>query len=477
MKSLSEHHSLKQIPVGRLFPHPDNPRKDLGDLSELTESIRQNGLLQNLTVTPAEYVDGVEIPDDGKQYYVVVIGHRRLAAAKLAGLETVPCADVDMDRRQQLATMIMENVQRTDLTPYEQAIGFEQMSMLGCTVEEISEKSGFSPTTVRRRLKMAELDHKLLQEVSNDEERQITLADFDELAEVQDVALRNEALKQIGTRDFRLAVQKAKTVEDVNANLPALNEWLKEHGCVNIERQEAWTSKYESFHAPGGKYYGYIYVNKLGETGNKLPTEEEIDGRKLLYTFDGQILSFYVVKPKAPKELKDPEQLAREKLARERKKEIKALSALHYGLRSEFIKNLKVTPKNREAVIMGGVIACLNYCHSYSTNHVNEVDELLGVDKYEHGADKITAGIGKLIDGLHDQELLQAVYAMFKDNEENWFASNMETAGCLPFYEKRYGNAELMLLYNWLMTLGYEMSTEEWDLMTGTHELYGKEKK
>lgn len=62
------------LPVSKLFPHPDNPRKDNGDLTELAESIKANGVLQNLTVVPKE---------DGS--YTVIIGHRRLAAAKLAG--------------------------------------------------------------------------------------------------------------------------------------------------------------------------------------------------------------------------------------------------------------------------------------------------------------------------------------------------------------------------------------------------------
>ena len=54
---------LELLPVSRLLPHPDNPRKDLGDLSELTESVRTQGILQNLTVVPADLVPFVQIPD------------------------------------------------------------------------------------------------------------------------------------------------------------------------------------------------------------------------------------------------------------------------------------------------------------------------------------------------------------------------------------------------------------------------------
>jgi ParB family chromosome partitioning protein len=85
---------LTQIKTADIYPHKDNPREDIGDIAELAGSIKANGVLQNLTVVPMT---------DGK--YTVVIGHRRLAAAKLAGLETVPCIVSDMDEIQQIRTM------------------------------------------------------------------------------------------------------------------------------------------------------------------------------------------------------------------------------------------------------------------------------------------------------------------------------------------------------------------------------------
>lgn len=101
---------ITNIDVTKLKEHPDNPRKNIGDVTELAESIKARGILQNLTVVPAE--NGM---------YTVIIGHRRLAAAKQAGLTEVPCAVVDMDYKTQLSTMLLENMQRSDLTVYEQA--------------------------------------------------------------------------------------------------------------------------------------------------------------------------------------------------------------------------------------------------------------------------------------------------------------------------------------------------------------------
>ena len=93
---------LIEIDVDKLFPHPDNPRRDLGDLTELTESIRERGIFQNLTVVRHPFTDNEE--------YTVVIGHRRLEAAKRAGLKTVPCRVTYMTEREMMATMLLENM-------------------------------------------------------------------------------------------------------------------------------------------------------------------------------------------------------------------------------------------------------------------------------------------------------------------------------------------------------------------------------
>ena len=120
------------VPVDQIEPHPDNPRKDVGDVTELAESIKKNGIFQNLTIlrTPNE---------NGKS--TVIIGHRRLAAAKLAGLKKVPCAVVEMDEDTQFSTMLLENMQRSDLTVLEQADGIQQLQMRGFSLDEIRQKT------------------------------------------------------------------------------------------------------------------------------------------------------------------------------------------------------------------------------------------------------------------------------------------------------------------------------------------------
>lgn len=98
---------IRMIPIGKLWPHPENPRKDLGDLTELAESIRVNGILQNLTVVPWFSELTWQPCDDPKAQeemgYRVVIGHRRLAAAKQAGLKELPCVIRQMYHDEQVA--------------------------------------------------------------------------------------------------------------------------------------------------------------------------------------------------------------------------------------------------------------------------------------------------------------------------------------------------------------------------------------
>ena len=174
---------IVNININQIYPHPENPRKDIGDITELSESIKKNGIMQNLTVIPGHYRTHAEWAALEKAYrvnpteelrnkmnkkwyddgYTLIIGHRRCAAAKAAGLTELPCRVIEgMSRKEQISTMLEENMQRNDLTIYEQAQGFQLMLDLGETEETISQKTGFSRTTVRHRLNLARLNQEEL---------------------------------------------------------------------------------------------------------------------------------------------------------------------------------------------------------------------------------------------------------------------------------------------------------------------------
>lgn len=119
--------SIVDIPVSQLTPNPHNPRRDVGDVRELADSIRAQGIKQELLVTPSG-------DRDGRPMYRVVIGHRRLAAAKIAGLDMVPCRVEGMTAREERELMLVENTQRVDLTPLEEADGYQGLLDLGAGV-------------------------------------------------------------------------------------------------------------------------------------------------------------------------------------------------------------------------------------------------------------------------------------------------------------------------------------------------------
>lgn len=197
---------LVNIPIDHLHPHHRNPRKNLGDLSELADSIKAKGVLQNLTVVPMVLVDPDATITMGDDHYVVLIGHRRMAAAKLAGLTELPCAIVDMDEREQVQTMLVENMQRSDLTVYEEAKGFQMMLDLGDTIETVAEKTGFSQSTVRSRVKLADLDEAKFKKAC---ERGATLFEFAEIGKIESLEVRNELMGKMGTDNFKSALKSA----------------------------------------------------------------------------------------------------------------------------------------------------------------------------------------------------------------------------------------------------------------------------
>ena len=197
---------IVKIAVENIYQHPDNPRKDLGDLSELSESIKKKGVMQNLTVIPGHWDEKMEWHEEG---YTLIIGHRRCAAAKLAGVKELPCRIVeDMSKKDQVSTMLEENMQRNDLTIWEQANGFQLMLDLGDTEAQIAEKTGFSKTTIRHRLNIAKLNQKELQKKEKDENFQLSLKDLYELEKIEDVKTRDMVLK--AATDSRDLVWKEK---------------------------------------------------------------------------------------------------------------------------------------------------------------------------------------------------------------------------------------------------------------------------
>ena len=229
--------TIQMLPVAELKAHPQNPRRDLGDLTELADSIRENGVLQNLTVVPwLGEVTGQPTGD-----YKGIIGHRRLAAAKQAGLTEVPCVVTMMTPAEQVKTMLMENMQRSDLTPLEQADGFQMMLDLGVTLDEVVQESGFSESTVRRRLKLRELDRQTLEDKLT---QGATLMDLIKLEQLTDEKARNKVLATIGTNNFEYALNQALAEQQRKLNKPLWIELMNSF-AQQIPSEENNSRKWE----------------------------------------------------------------------------------------------------------------------------------------------------------------------------------------------------------------------------------------
>lgn len=234
------------IPVRDLHPHPKNPRKNLGDLEELTESIKKNGIMQNLTVIPGFYRANGEWFNTEAEY-TVIIGHRRLEAAKLAGLTEVPCRIYEnLSENDQITTMLEENMQRNDLTIMEQAQSFQLCLDLGETVDTLSEKTGFKKTTIYHRLNIAKLDQKVLKEKEEDEGFQLTLTDLIELEKIEDIETRNRILDHARTsNDLRFQAQQAAKEEIMNKREKQWREYLEDSLADEGEQSMKWSGRYE----------------------------------------------------------------------------------------------------------------------------------------------------------------------------------------------------------------------------------------
>lgn len=227
--------NIIDINVNDLIPNPNNPRRDVGDVTELADSIREQGLQQALVVTP-------DHEEHGERLYRVVIGHRRLAACKLAGLESVPCIVRGMDARTERELMLVENCQRSDLTPLEEADGYQGLLDLGAHVGELASKTGRSESFVRGRLKIARIPAEVRDRSASF--AQLSLSQLDELAGFEDHPdMMRELASQAGSNNWAWkANQLRQRLKDESWRVAVRAVFLELHVVVEEpESGSAWS--------------------------------------------------------------------------------------------------------------------------------------------------------------------------------------------------------------------------------------------
>ena len=441
------------LPISKIYPHPDNPRKDVGDVSELAKSIKANGIFQNLTVVGGG--KGAPTADD----YTVIIGHRRLSAAKQAGLKQVPCMVVEMDEREQAATMLLENMQRSDLTIYEQAQGFQMMLDLGETQDGIAEKTGFSKSTIRHRLKLLELDQ---DELRKAQERQATFSDYIELERIKDPKSRNEALKQVGTSNFKWTVDRLVRAENAEANAKATIALLD--------------SKFK--HVAFDKRFSYRQISSMPISSknieeNRKTVEELIDKNAKYYTLSSDVYEFAWAYIYADAKMLTEEEKAAEAALKEKENrrvecvnKISKLEEQAAELRKAFVK--KYANREHIEVITRAFLTESNLddiCYS------DVADMLYLNEQYEKFKD--------LQSFLNCKEYRECV----KKHPESVMLTMLCTiyegayrTTLHDYYGSYCRNTRLENWYALLTRIGYKMSSDERKLLSGTHECFGGER-
>lgn len=429
---------LQNISIEKLCPHPDNPRKDLGDITELAESIKAQGILQNLTVVP--YIGEVTgMPIEG--LYRVVIGHRRLAAAKLAGLKEVPCAITDMTPQEQIATMLLENMQRSDLTVYEQAYGIQMMLDLGETVSNISEKTGFSETTVRRRVKLLELDQDKFKASVG---RGATLMDYAELEKIEDITLRNKVLDSLGTPNFRYELQRAIDKEKQDKNMAVL--------LAELEKFATRTDN-----SSGLQYVSSYYLSQ----SPKVTIPEDAETVKYFFVVSNYgYITLY--KESSNPVNSTPAISEKEQARREKRAALDEISKRAYQLRSDFVRDISnaKAKKNMAVIIEYSLRVMLGDCYG---KDYEDFTKFLGIEVDDEIEEWDFNVIAEQVTAQPERHFLVATYLSLDSENEHYYNWNNE-------YED---NEALDTVYDFLEKLGYELSDEEKSMRDGTHELLG----
>ncbi len=153
---------VAEIPVDEIRPNPRQPRQrmDPEELSELASSIRDHGVLQPIVVTRAE----------GGEGFILIAGERRWTAAKQAGLERIPAAIKDVTPEGMLELALVENLQRADLNPLEEAAAYQQLvADFGLTQEQVARRVGRSRPTIANSLRLLGLPDSVRQALARGE--------------------------------------------------------------------------------------------------------------------------------------------------------------------------------------------------------------------------------------------------------------------------------------------------------------------
>lgn len=443
------------IPTEKIHPHPQNPRKSIKNVDELADSLKKNGIMQNLTVVPKE---------DAKGEYLVLIGHRRLEACKKAGITEVPCRIIKgLTLEEQVGRMLEENMQRDDLEIWEQAQGFQMMLDLGSTEEELVEKTGFSKQTIRHRLNLAKLDGEELK--SKDESIQLTLKELYELEKVKNIDDRNEILKKAQRAgDIRLLVASYLEEKELEKKAGAAYEVLKGR-FPEMEVIPISDTYKRGMHT---LLYSNLRDMTIDEVREKMESVE-IPGKAYYRINCGWIYLYSYVEPKEEK--KTEEQLKKEEERKKKKSIEDELDNMFKGIVSQaeskirkIIQTEEYRRKNNEVL--------LEQLWKVALNLTIQLREDLMID-YAIGDEKETEenvmNAKKYIEGIGITGQLLILIADKLEDAHSYIVNYKFE------YDEKNGK-RIMEVCRFLEQFGLKLKEEEYQVLDGTHEMFGKVK-
>ncbi|MFN2483818.1 MAG: ParB/RepB/Spo0J family partition protein [Candidatus Limnocylindria bacterium] len=194
--------TLREIPVDRILPNPAQPRLSYEEdgLSDLAGSIREHGVLQPVLVRAT-----------GSEFELVA-GERRWRAARLAGVKTIPAIVTELDERAALEVSIIENLQREDLSPLDEAAMYRRMTVdLGYSVRALAQRIGKDKGYVENRLRLADAPPEVRELVSL---RRDTLSHAYELMKIHDERTRRRLAAKVAAGELTLAKLRQRTATD-----------------------------------------------------------------------------------------------------------------------------------------------------------------------------------------------------------------------------------------------------------------------
>lgn len=446
----NEKKMIMYLKLDSLVPHPQNPRKELGDLTELADSIKAVGVMQNLTVVPE---------DEEWNSFRIVIGHRRAAAAGLAGLEEVPCVVIEhMDEKEQLATMLLENIQRSDLTVIEQAEGFQMMIDIGSSITEISRRTGFGETTIRHRVKLLELDKKLLEEKLP----QMKINDMIYLEKIKDPKRRENVLELYGgSANFAQRVDQEAQEEAQQEKKEKVIKLLEERGLKEVK--EAW--KFDR--------KGEVDVNDFDEDA-EIPEGAAYYSQYLSY--DGGI-ALYGERERNNQLEESAEAEEKRKRIEYSKERCKTLETLYRQMderMTDYVMSLSFNDEQKldmQKCAQMQILSCgyIDMDDVYDFLYNAGVLKTSRADLEEGNAAEVDNAVFDSIDMTNVDTVWLAVLLIVLKRGRCIFDNTWKG---MVTYRKDTGHKAVADL---IIRLGYELSEEEEQLLNGTHKLFDRE--